>query len=421
LSPNGSVSRRRFLGGLGAAGAGVGLTAIAATAHAEPGAGAAAAAVASRAPAARVDFHGAHQAGIGTASQDRLAFAAFDLTSTSPAAVRNLLVAWTAAAAAMTRGLPVPGPSTDLNAPPADTGEAQGLPPSALTVTIGFGPSLFDDRFGLGPRRPAALEPIPALPGDELQPQRSGGDLAIQACSNDPQVAFHVIRNLARIGSGTAAMRWSQLGFGRTSSTSDSQATPRNLMGFKDGTRNIHGEDAAAMGEHVWVGAEADQAWMRGGTYLVARRIRMLIESWDRDYLADQQAIFGRHKDTGAPLTGSDEFDDPDYAATGPDGETVIASDSHIRLASPENNDGLRLLRRGFSYTDGIDDIGLLDAGLFVIAFQQDPRRQFVALQRKLGRIDSLNEYIKHTGSGLWACPPGLPDDSATWADHLFA
>src|SRR3954451_374358 len=153
-------------------------------------------------------------------------------------------------------------------------------------------------------------------------------------------------------------------------------------MGFKDGTRNIRGEDTAAMDRHVWVGAEGDQDWMRGGSYLVSRRIRMLVEAWDRDYLADQQAVFGRHKDSGAPLTGTAEFEDPDYAARRLDGEPVIAPDAHIRLASPENNDGLRLLRRGFSYTDGIDDLGLLDAGLFFIAFQKDPRTQFVPLQR---------------------------------------
>ncbi|GAA4347562.1 iron uptake transporter deferrochelatase/peroxidase subunit [Angustibacter luteus] len=419
MTETGRISRRRFLGGLGAAGAGAGLGAVAVAAHAQPpdpvpgGSGVGA--------GARVDFHGVHQAGIGTASQDRLAFAAFDVTTKDADALRRVLTDWTAAAVAMTRGVPVPGSSSDPIAPPADTGEARGLPPSALTVTVGFGPSLFDERFGLASRRPAALEPIPALPGDELQPQRVGGDLVIQACSNDPQVAFHVIRNLARIGSGSVAMRWSQLGFGRTSATSVTQSTPRNLMGFKDGTRNIRGEDTAAMDKHVWVGDESDQDWMRGGTYLVSRRIRMLVESWDRDYLADQQAVFGRHKDSGAPLTGTDEFDVPDYHAKGADGETVIAQDAHIRLVSPENNDGLTILRRGFSYTDGIDDIGLLDAGLFFIAFQQDPRKQFVPLQRKIGRVDALNEYIKHTGSGVWACPPGLPDDTRTWADQLFA
>ncbi len=412
-----NISRRGFLGGLGAAGATAGLGAVAATAHASVPAASQAADAAGA--AARIEFHGAHQAGIGTASQDRLAFAAFDVTTSDPRALRELLAEWTAAAAAMTRGVPIPGSSSDPTAPPADTGEAAGLPPSALTVTVGFGPTLFDDRFDLAARRPVALQPIPALPGDELDPRRSGGDLAVQACANDPQVAFHVIRNLARIGAGTVAMRWSQLGFGRTSATSRTQATPRNLMGFKDGTRNIRGEDLAAMRRHVWVDDDR-QPWMRGGTYLVARRIRMLVESWDRDFLADQEQVFGRRKQSGAPLTGHGEFDAPDYAATTADGEPVIADDAHIRLASPENNDGLRILRRGFSYTDGIDDLGLLDAGLFFISFQRDPE-QFVTLQRRLGRHDALNEYIKHTGSGVWACPPGLPDDTRTWADHLFA
>jgi deferrochelatase/peroxidase EfeB len=173
------------------------------------------------------------------------------------------------------------------------------------------------------------------------------------------------------------------------------------------------------MADHVWVD-DADQPWMQGGTYLVSRRIRMLIESWDRDFLADQESIFGRFKTSGAPLTGHHELDDPDYAATGPDGRPVIADGSHIRLASPENNGGLRILRRGFSYTDGMDPNGLLDAGLFFICFQDDPQ-SFVTLQRKLGAHDALNEYIKHTGSGLFACPTGLPDRSRTWADHLFA
>jgi deferrochelatase/peroxidase EfeB len=409
----GGLSRRGFLGGVGAASAGLGVAAAVAATHAEArGSG-------SADVAARIDFHGLHQAGIGTASQDRLAFAAFDLTTTDPEALRRLLEDWTAAAAAMTAGARVPGSSHDPVAPPADTGEAVGLPPAALTVTVGFGPSLFDERFGLAGRRPVALRELPPLPGDELQEQRSGGDIAIQACSNDPQVAFHVIRNLARIANGTAVMRWSQLGFGRTSSTSDAQSTPRNLFGFKDGTRNIHGEDRAAMAEHVWVTA-ADQPWMQGGTYMVTRRIRMLIESWDRDFLADQQEIFGRFKTSGAPLTGHDEFDDPDYAATNPDGQPVIADTSHIRLASPENNNGLRILRRGFSYTDGTDPTGLLDAGLFFICFQDDPQA-FVTLQRRLGAHDAMNEYIKHTGSGLWACPTGLPDAGRTWADHLFA
>jgi deferrochelatase/peroxidase EfeB len=359
--------------------------------------------------ASRVPFYGAHQAGIATPAQDRLAFAAFDITSRDLAAVRSMLGSWAAAAARLTAGEQI-GPTETLpQAPPADTGEALGLDAASLTVTVGFGPGFFDDRFGLARYRPAALADLPPLPGDQLDPNRSGGDLCVQACANDPQVAFHVIRNFARIARGTAVLRWSQLGFGRTSTTSLSQATPRNLMGFKDGTKNIKAEDAGQLGAYVWVGPETDQPWMRGGSYLVARRIRMLLETWDADYLADQENVFGRRKDTGAPLTGHAEFDEADLGATRPDGTPVIPLTAHIRLASPGNNNGQKLLRRGYSYTDGTDPAtGQLDAGLFFLAYQRDPRRQFVPIQRRLGQHDALNPYIKHVGSGLFAIPPGL-------------
>jgi deferrochelatase/peroxidase EfeB len=295
------------------------------------------------------------------------------------------------------------------------------MAPGRLTVTAGFGPSLFDDRFGLAPRRPALLRRLPALPGDELDLSRSGGDLAVQACSQDPQVAFHVLRNLARIGRGVVQMRWSQLGFGRTSATTSTQSTPRNLMGFKDGTRNVRGDDTTRMRQHVWVANGSDQAWMTGGSYLVARRIRMHIESWDRDALAAQQDVFGRNKLEGAPLTGSRETDVPDYAAKRADGTPVIPVNAHIRLAAPENNDGRAMLRRGYSFTDGVDPAsGELDAGLFFLAFLNDPR-VFVDLQNKLGSLDALNEYIEHVGSGLFACPGGVRSEDDYWGRGLFA
>ena len=224
-------------------------------------------------------------------------------------------------------------------APPEDTGETVGLLPSRLTVTFGFGPSLFDKPgLGLRGRRPAALQPLPPLPADELNPAESGGDVCVQACSDDPQVAFHAIRNLARIGRGTVAMRWSQLGFGRTASTSRSQDTPRNLMGLKDGTANIRAEDGEAMERFVWVGDEGP-AWMRGGSYLVARRIRMLLEVWDRASLQDQERTIGRHKYSGAPLGGSDEFE-PLPLDEQRNGHPTIPVDAHVRLASAKENDG---------------------------------------------------------------------------------
>ncbi len=230
-----------------------------------------------------VPFYGDHQAGIATPAQDRLVFGAFDVKTTQVGDVRDLLRTWSGAAAAMTQGQPVPGITDGPLAPPVDTGEAAGLGASNLTVTFGFGPGLFDARFGLSDRRPAALADLPAFPNDHLVDAQSGGDLAVQACADDPQVAFHAVRNLARLGRGLVTLRWLQLGFGRTSTTSKQQATPRNLMGFKDGTNNIKLEDSSVLDANVWVGDDTDQEWMRGGSYLVTRRIRMRIESWDRD------------------------------------------------------------------------------------------------------------------------------------------
>ena len=213
-------------------------------------------------------FRGAHQAGIVTPAQDRLHFAAFDVTTDSREELVALLQAWTDAAERMTQGRgagPVGPTQGAADLPPDDTGEAIGLPPSGLTITFGFGPGLFvddegKDRFGLADRRPAALKDLPHFPADNLDPARSYGDICVQACAQDPQVAVHAVRNLARIGFGTVAVRWSQLGFGRTSTTSTSQSTPRNLFGFKDGTANVKAEEAEALEEHVWVQPGDDPA-----------------------------------------------------------------------------------------------------------------------------------------------------------------
>jgi deferrochelatase/peroxidase EfeB len=355
-----------------------------------------------------IPFYGTHQVGIATPAQDRLHFAAFDLVTDSRQDVADLLRTWTEASARMTAGLPAGADNDDPNAPPDDTGEAVGLPAARLTVTIGFGPSMFErGRFGLERKRPAALKELPAFPEDALDPSRSGGDLCVQACADDPQVAFHAVRNLARLGRGGVVMRWSQLGFGRTSSTSRAQDTPRNLMGFKDGTNNIKLEDTDALARHVWVPPTSDQGWLAGGTYLVARRIRMLIEVWDRSALLDQEQTIGRAKTSGAPLGGTHEFDRVDLSARGADGLPLVPLDSHIRLAAPSENGGIRILRRGYSFTDGMDEqLGQLDAGLFFLGFMNDPQ-SFVELQRRLGRHDALNEYISHRGSALFAVPPG--------------
>lgn len=361
-------------------------------------------------------FRGAHQAGIVTPAQDRLHFAAFDVTTDSREELVALLKAWTDAAERLTRGHgagPV-GPtqgSTDL--PPDDTGEAIGLPPSGLTITFGFGPGLFrsadgKDRFGLAARQPAALKALPHFPGDMLVAERSGGDLCIQACADDPQVAFHAIRNLARIAFGTASVRWSQLGFGRTSTTSVNQDTPRNLFGFKDGTANVKAEETDDLAEHVWVarGDDAGADWLAGGSYLVARRINMQIETWDRQTLGDQEGFVGRTKDTGAPLSGGGEFTKPDFDMPGHDGP-VIPADSHVRLMHPDFNGGVRLLRRGYNFVDGSNELGGLDAGLFFLAYVRNPDTHFIPIQTKMAAQDALMEYLKVTGSAVFAVPPG--------------
>ncbi|MEU1601743.1 iron uptake transporter deferrochelatase/peroxidase subunit [Micromonospora matsumotoense] len=379
--------------------------------------------------AGAVPFHGEHQAGITTPAQDRLHFVAFDVITKDRDRLVAMLQEWTAAAVRMTGGKDagVIGAVGGMpEAPPDDTGEALGLPPSQLTLTVGFGATLFRDalgrdRFGIAGRRPAALADLPHFAGDAVRPEISGGDLCVQACANDPQVAVHAIRNLARIGMGVVSVRWSQLGFGRTSSTSRDQATPRNLFGFKDGTANLKAEDAGLLREQLWAQPDDGTDWMTGGSYLVTRKIRMQIETWDRSSLVEQEQIVGRTKGSGAPLGRRDEFDEPDFAAKGDDGQPVIAGDSHVRLAHPDQNNGARLLRRGYNYVDGSDGLGRLDAGLFFMAYQRDPRRQFVPIQTRLARNDAMNEYLRHVSSGLFACPPGVRDAADWWGRALFS
>jgi deferrochelatase/peroxidase EfeB len=354
-----------------------------------------------------VEFRGTHQAGIVTAAQDRMVFGAFDLATSDSDQLRSLLMVWTAAAEQMTRGRQVPGTAGGEFTAASDTGEALGEPAGRLTITIGYGPSLFS-KLGLAGRRPALLAELPPLAPENLDELISDGDVCIQACAEDPQVAFHAVRNLGRLASGVLTTRWLQIGFGRTSSTSSSQKTPRNLMGFKDGTRNITADQTGLVDDYVWSGPESEQDWMLGGSYLVARKIRMFLERWDRDSLGDQQNTFGRAKNSGAPLTGTTEFQTPDFRGLAADGTLAISPNAHIRLAAHENNGGLRLLRRGYSYTDGVDpQTLLLDSGLFFIAFMRDPS-QFVRLQQQLGAADALNEYIQHIGSAVFACPRGL-------------
>ncbi|MAQ36642.1 Dyp-type peroxidase [Thioclava sp. UBA3469] len=366
----------------------------------------------------RYAFYGTGpQAGIATPPQQHLMAMAFDLTGTDPRALQVLLARWSASIGLMMEGQPVGPAEPDRETATAlETGEALGLGPAGLTVTVGLGPRVFSKEMGLAAKAPPHLRPLADLPSDALRPEISGGDLSLQACADDPQVAYHAVRILARIAkrTGAATVRWTQLGFGRASAGAG-QETPRNLFGYRDGTRNITTPEQLA--QHVWANDGPD--WQHGGTYQVMRRIEMHIENWDNAQVSHQNDVFGRHKLTGAPLTGENEFDTPDFKAKNAQGEPVIPTHAHIRLSAHETNDGIRILRRGYNFTGGLNAVGRLDAGLFFISYQNDPAH-FEALQRRLGASDLLNEYISHTGSGLFWVPPAAPKGSYIGAP-LFA
>ena len=366
----------------------------------------------------RYPFYGqGNQGGVATEPQRNCVFATFRLAAgAGPQDLQVLLARWSAAIAVLQEGRAVGSVQpTSLVQPPRDSGEAFGLSPASLTVTVGLGPAVFGERFGLARFKPAAFADLPPLKCDALEPALTGGDLSLQACADDPQVGYHAMRNLARIGRGVVVPFWQVLGFGRASA-GPTQQTPRMLMGFKDGTRNI--KTPEDVGRYVWL-PRGDQPWLEGGSYQVVRKIRMFLETWDTDRVGDQQRIFGRDKAEGAPLTGTGEFDPPDFAAVGPDGQPVIDPLAHVRLAAPETNDGIKILRRSYNYTDGLDGDGQLDAGLLFVSYQNDPQ-SFIRLQNRLGTFDLLNEYIRHIGSGIFVVPPAPVSGSYIGA-ALFA
>jgi deferrochelatase/peroxidase EfeB len=365
-------------------------------------------------------FFGPRQGGILTPLQNHTYFAAFDLTAAHREDVVELLQTWTTAAARLAAGLPAETISKDIDQPAADTGETMGLPPSRLTITFGFGPGLFikqgKDRYGLASRRPPALIDLPAFSGDQLVQAKTGGDLSIQACADDPQVAFHAVRQLSRLAYDSAQLRWAQTGF--LPSFAKGQ-TPRNLLGFKDGTNNPATTNSAAMEKFVFIGDEGP-AWMRGGSYLVMRKIRLALEHWDRMNVKFQEQTLGRQKYAGAPLNGKNEFDAVDVNAVDKDGNAIYPDTSHVSLANPANNNGARILRRPYSYNDGVNFTserwppwrqGMeYDAGLLFISYQRDVRSSFVPMFDKMSKLDMLNQFATHVGGGFFAIPRGVSE-----------
>ncbi|SDD78604.1 iron uptake transporter deferrochelatase/peroxidase subunit [Paraburkholderia lycopersici] len=376
-------------------------------------------------------FYGEHQGGIVTPQQAHTYVAAFDLTTTSRDDVINLLRKWTESAAQMTQGRPaasLDGTGDDHPAP--DSGDVLGLGPAGLTVTFGFGPGLFTsqekDRYGLASKRPAALVDLPRFNGDQLIAQKTGGDLFVQACASDAQVAFHAVRQLARQGYGILNMRWGQAGF----LSGPRGQTPRNLMGFKDGTNNPPTTDPKAMNQFVWATA-TDAPWMQGGTYTVVRRIRITLEHWDQMELGFQEQVFGRRKYSGAPIGQKKEFDNVDLDAQDKDGNPLIPENSHVRLSNRASNDGAQILRRSYSYNDSTNfyierwppwrQETEYDAGLIFIAHQGDPRTGFIPINERLAKFDMMNQFTTHVGSAIFACPPGAKPGSFIGAELFNA
>ncbi|HET8583814.1 MAG TPA: iron uptake transporter deferrochelatase/peroxidase subunit [Jatrophihabitans sp.] len=408
-----SVSRRSFLKGTAAGAAGTALAGGMVLGGQHADAQAADDAIPTR---GGYPFHGAHQAGVLTPGpadkQPYASFAAFDLVGTGRKDVTDLFRALTGRARALTTG--GPAPDLGVGSPPADSDVlGPAIPSDGLTVTVGLGAGMFDDRFGLAAHKPMRLTPMRVFPNDSPDPAWSHGDLMVQLCANHPDAVHHAVRDLTKHTRGAMQLRWKLEGYG---SPPRPTGTPRNLLGFKDGTANPTGTTAS---ELVWVADPREPAWAQGGTYQVVRLIRMLVEFWDRVSINEQENMFGRRRDSGAPLDGNAEFDTPDYQAD-PHGH-VIPLDSHIRLANPRTHAtaNQRMVRRSYNYDLGVDPNGNLQAGHIFVAYQQDVRRQFETVQTRL--IDEpLVDYVQPFGGGYFFVPPGVRDRSDWYARALL-
>jgi deferrochelatase/peroxidase EfeB len=392
------VSRRRFVAG--AFGAAAGAAALG-SASIEV------AAADDSAPApAYVPFRGATQAGITTLPPAAGLMAAFDVTAKDRTELTEAFRELSDEMEGLMTGRPYP--SRDPAYPPLHAGTLGRRPPASdLAVITAVGASLFDGRYGLADRKPNELATMPFLANDRLDPARSHGDLLLTISADTTDVTIFTLRQLMRRTRGAMTLRWMLDGFNRRAAPRPGRAAVRNLMGFRDGTANLDASDDALMRRHVRVAPDdGEPAWAVGGSYQAVRVIRMFVEFWDRTALAEQEALIGRKKESGAPLDGRVETDVPDYADD-PEGDRTPL-DAHIRLANPRTSETDRdlILRRGFSFSRGFDDAGRLDQGLAFVSFQ----RRLAAFLRTQDRLagEPLEEYILPEGGGFYFALPGV-------------
>ncbi|WP_436868319.1 iron uptake transporter deferrochelatase/peroxidase subunit [Mammaliicoccus sciuri] len=337
-----------------------------------------------------------------TEQQKHVYFVVLSINKMSISDVKEMFKIWTNYSVHLMNGEFVKELGKNKMLPSPDTGETIGLDASRLSLTFGISPSFFE-KVGLKKHKPDLLKDLPHFPKDQIDDNYSGGDICIQACSDDPQVNFHAIRNLIRVAKGEVSMKWSQAGFNSFEEKDGKKETPRNLFSFKDGTGNPNVQNKSDLNEYVFI----QDGWAKNGSYLVARRIQMLLETWGRTALGEQEATFGRYRHSGAPIGKEKEFDTFDPDIKDKNGENLIEKESHVSLAKASKTN---LLRRSFSYSDGINaNTGAFDAGLLFLAFQKSPE-QFIKIQSKMGAIDKLNEYITHRGSGIFLCLPGVQE-----------
>jgi len=383
-----TLNRRRLLtGGAAAVAAGAALTQCGAAQSATPADGFG---------TAVEPFYGRHQSGVATPPQAHALFVALDVVPQGGRSAFDTLAAvlklWTSDAARLTQGEPAL----------ADTEPELALRPARLTVTVGLGPGVFD-RAGLAHLRPESVSELPAFSTDRLEAGWRGGDLLLQICADDPIVIAHAGRVLLKNVRSMTRQRWRQSGFRNAHGSNRPGGSMRNLMGQVDGTANLH--DDQAFDRYVWADGTATP-WFAGGTVLVVRRIRAEMDTWDELDRPSKELTVGRRLDTGAPLTGRKETDEPDLDAT-VDGIPVIPPNSHVALARHRTDDE-QFLRRPYNYDDPPRDGRTTDSGLLFTSYQRDPARQFVPVQERLAAADALNQWITTIGSATFAILPGV-------------